>query len=54
MLDIESVGFDNFEGYLNHACSAHPKVDKMTNELYVFSYETEKPLCHYSVFNEKR
>ena len=27
ILDIQSLGFDDYEGWLRHNCTAHPKVD---------------------------
>lgn len=53
-IDIQSIGFDNFEGQLKHACSAHPKVDRHTNELFIFSYDIMKPVTYYSVFDGER
>lgn len=42
-LDLKSIGFDDFDGQLEHPCSAHPKVDRHTNELFVFSYDVPTP-----------
>lgn len=53
-VDIKSIGFDTFEGQLKHQCIAHPKVDKKTNELFIFAYDVKQPVCHMSVFNIKR
>ena len=52
--DIKSIGYDNFEGQLNHNVSAHPKVDARTGDLYAFGYNFEKPILHFSVFDKNR
>lgn len=54
LMDINSIGYDNFNGQLKHASSAHPKVDKHTNEFFVFSYDSMSSVANYSVFNGKR
>lgn len=53
-LEIKSLGYDDFEGQLKHACSAHPKVDRKTKEFLVFSYDIERGLANYSLFDGKR
>lgn len=54
LVDVKSVGYDDFGGQLTHNCSAHPKVDRKTNQFYVFCYSVEKPLVQVSVFNKER
>ena len=52
---IESVGYENFDGQLKHACSAHPKVDAKTGELVTFGYDVTKcqgTWLHYSLFDK--
>ena len=52
--DIKSIGYDDFEGQLNHNVSAHPKVDARTGDLFAFGYNFEKPILHFSVFDKNR
>jgi carotenoid cleavage dioxygenase len=36
---VDSVGYADFKGKLDHNVSAHPKVDKKTGELITFGYD---------------
>ena len=36
---VNSSGYNDFEGQLNHNVSAHPKVDKKKQELITFGYD---------------
>jgi len=41
---IESVGYNDFDGSMKHACTAHPKNDVKTGELMTFGYDfVDKP-----------
>ena len=51
LFDITSIGYDNFNGNLNHPVSAHPKVDNKTGHFMAFGYDREIPVVHYSVFD---
>lgn len=53
-LDIASLGYDDINGQLKHACSAHPKVDARTQEFFVFAYSIKEPVSYYTVFDGKR
>jgi hypothetical protein len=35
---FESIGYHSYEGRLNHAFTAHPKVDEETGEMFTFGY----------------
>lgn len=52
--DLLSKGFDDFDGQLDHAVSAHPKVDRRTGELLAFGYNVTKPSINYSLFDKSR
>lgn len=51
---FESMGYHDFEGTLQHAMTAHPKVDKETGEMIFFGYsfDNEKAFCSYSVIKD--
>lgn len=51
-MDINSVGYEDFKGQLKHQCSAHPKVDAKTQELFIFAYDVAEPVLHFSVMNQ--
>ena len=38
-LNVNSLGYADFNGQLKHNVSAHPKVDKKTGELITFGYD---------------
>lgn len=52
--DIQSIGYDNFNGQLTHHVSAHPKVDRKTGHFMAFGYDREIPVVHYSLFDKDR
>ena len=52
--DILSIGHDDFGGQLQHAVSAHPKVNRKTGELFAFCYSIRKPAVDYTLFNRDR
>lgn len=48
---LETVGEYDFQGGLQHAFTAHPKVDPVTGELLTFGYRISRsPYVSYSVF----
>ena len=51
-LDIKSKGFTNFDKQLTHGFSAHPKVDRKTNELLTFGADMLAPLFHFTSFDK--
>lgn len=55
-LEIESTGFDDFNGKLKAGISAHPKVDKRTGELHTFGYDMfgDQGAFNYSRFDKDR
>jgi len=40
-MDILSKPYEDFGGELTHSCTAHPRKDHRTGELYVFSYSLD-------------
>lgn len=52
--DIKSIGYDDFNGQLTHAVSAHPKVDRKTGHFMAFGYDRVVPVVHYSLFDKER
>lgn len=53
-VDVKSIKFDDFNGQLDHNCSAHPRVDKRTGEFFVFNYGLGEPHVNCSVFDKER
>lgn len=51
---MTSLGHDDFDGQLNHPCSAHPKVDRANGEFFIFAYDVEAPVIHCSAFDKSR
>lgn len=50
--DLETVGPTDFGGKLQHAFSAHPKVDRKTGEMMTFGYSFAPPFVTYSVIDK--
>ena len=53
-IDLKSVGYDSFGGQLKHAMNAHSKVDKTTEELFVFAADKDVAMAYCSVFGPDR
>ena len=47
--DLATQGFYDFEGQLQSAVTAHPKVDPVTGEMLFFGYSFVSPYLQYSV-----
>jgi carotenoid cleavage dioxygenase len=50
---LDTVGLYTFGGKLKHACTAHPKVDAETGEMFFFGYQPVKPYVQYAVTDAK-
>jgi carotenoid cleavage dioxygenase len=51
---LEPVGETDYEGRLNHAFSAHPKIDARTGEMITYGYDVmNKPYCSVSLINKE-
>ena len=50
---LDTVGRFTFGDKLKHACTAHPKLDPHTGELFFFGYQPVKPYVQYSVADAK-
>lgn len=50
---LETVGPHTFGGTLKHACTAHPKIDPVTGELFLFGYQPVSPYVRYAVVSAK-
>ena len=48
---LKTEGPENFDGKLDHALSAHSKVDVRTGELMFFNYQNKEPYMSYGVAN---
>lgn len=46
---LDTVGRHTFGGKLRHACTAHPKVDPVTGEMFFYGYQPVKPYIQYAV-----
>jgi carotenoid cleavage dioxygenase-like enzyme len=52
--DIKSIGYDDFDGQLEHHVSAHPKVDRKTGHFMAFAYDRFIPFVNCSYFDKNR
>ncbi len=50
---LDTVGRHTFDGKLKHNCTAHPKVDPVTGEMFFFGYQPVKPYVRYAVADPK-
>jgi len=50
--NLRTVGRFDWQGRLEHAMTAHPKVDPVTGELVFFAYELMEAKCHYAVVDK--
>ena len=49
--NLETEGATDFDGKLQHAFTAHPKVDQKTGEMMTFGYAFQPPYVTYSVIS---
>ena len=49
--DLHTLGTYNFAGRLNHAFTAHPKIDPRSGEMMFFGYSPIRPYLRYTVAN---
>ncbi len=49
--DLHTLGTYNFARRLNHAFTAHPKIDARSNEMMFFGYSPIRPFLRYTVAN---
>lgn len=50
--DLETVGIEDYGQRLNHPFTAHPKIDPVTGEMFIFSYNLVSPQLIYRVLSK--
>ena len=51
-MSIKSIGYDDIDGQLKHATSAHPVIDRKTQEFFVFTWHVMAPKYELSIFDQ--